>query len=198
MIDSGAETFVVSEPYLWYRNSISQLAGQAYPNAWIMRAGFIGFGVLVQIAGIIRMRAVGRYWYREVPIMLYGLSILASGIFSTSPFIEGVPYSEQEAQLHTLFATAAGIALSAGILLFMLTDAPNLRRAVHAIALVLTIGISFLFSALPTVLGAMQRLLWTVGFAWLVYLGSGATLSQMGICTNDLGFDSHIQRKWIG
>ena len=34
---------LVGEPYLWYRNSISQLAGQAYPYAWIMRLGFIGY-----------------------------------------------------------------------------------------------------------------------------------------------------------
>jgi len=166
---------VVGEPYLWYRNSISQLAGQAYAHAWIMRAGFIGFGVLVQIAGVGRVRAAHRYWYREVPIMLYGLAILLSGIFSTSPFIEGVPYSEQEARLHTVFATAAGIALSVAILLFAFTDAPSSRRVVHAIALVLITTLSILFNALPTISGAIQRLLWIVGFAWLVYLGSNAT-----------------------
>jgi hypothetical membrane protein len=171
---------VVGEPYRWYEHTISQLAGQAYSNAWIMRIGFIGFGVLIQIAGIGRMRAAGRYWYREVPIMTYGLSVLASGIFSTTPFIEGVSYSEQEAQLHTLFASAGGIALTAGILLFMLTDAPNSRRVIHVIALALTMVLVFLFFSAPeTVAGVMQRLLWTVGFAWLVYLGSDATLSQM-------------------
>jgi len=169
--------FVVGEPYHWYRNTISQLAGQAYPNAWIMRAGFIGFGALVQIAGIGRIREAGRYWYREVPIMLYGLAILAAGIFSTTPFIEGIPYSEQEAQLHSFFATAAGI-VTAGMLFFALTDAAKSRRLVHAIALLMTIGISILFGALPEVSGAMQRLLWFVGFAWLVYLGSGVTPSH--------------------
>ena len=172
--------FMVGEPYLWYRHTISQLAGQAYSKAWIMRAGFIGFGVLVQIAGIGRMRAAGRYWFREVPIMIYGLSVLASGVFSTTPFIEGVPYSEQEALLHTLFASAGGIALSAAMLIFMLTDTPDSRRVVHAIALALTMGLVFLFfNAQDTVAGLMQRLLWTVGLAWLVYLGPGATLSQM-------------------
>lgn len=172
--------FVVGEPYLWYQNSISQLAGQAYAKAWIMRAGFIGFGLLIQVAGIRRLRAAGRYWYRELPLLLYGLSVLASGIFSTTPFIEGVPYSEREAQLHSLFATAGGIALSTGILLFMLTDTPNSRRAVHAIALFLTFGLSLLLPVLSQVMGALQRLLWTVGFAWLVYLGSSATHSRVG------------------
>lgn len=34
------------EVYNWQEHSISQLAAQAYTNAWIMRLGFIGFGVL--------------------------------------------------------------------------------------------------------------------------------------------------------
>lgn len=169
---------VVGDQYIWYRHSISQLAGQGYAQAWIMRAGFIGFGVLVQIAGIGRIRAAGQHWYRELPIMAYGLCILASGIFSAAPFIEGVSYSEQEAELHTLFATAGGWALTAGIFLHMLTDAQNSRKAVHTVALVLTMGVAFAFFALPTVSGALQYLLWVVGFSWLAYLGSGIPLSQ--------------------
>ncbi len=171
-----AAHLTVGEQYLWYRHSISQLAGQAYSNAWIMRAGFIGFGVLVQIAAIGRIRATGGYWYRELPIMIYGLSILASGIFSASPFIEGVPYSEQEAELHTFFATAAGI-ITFAELLYMLTESSKSRKAVHAIALFLTISASALFFALPMASGAVQRLLWIIGFSWLVYLGSGAALN---------------------
>lgn len=171
---------VVGEQYVWYRHSISQLAGQGYAQGWIMRAGFIGFGLLVQIAGIARVRVAGRHWYRELPIMAYGLCILASGIFSAAPFIEGVPYSEQEAQFHTLFATVGGWALTAGTLLFMLTDTPNARKVAHALALVLTVGVASAFFALPTVSGALQYLLWVVGFAWLAYLGSGTPLSQAG------------------
>ncbi len=34
------------EAYRWQVHTISQLAAQAYANAWIMRVGFIGFGVL--------------------------------------------------------------------------------------------------------------------------------------------------------
>ena len=160
---------IVGEPYLWYRNSISQLAAQAYQYAWIMRLGFIGFGVIVQIVGIVRMMSARPYSYREVPIMLYGLAILLSGIFSTSPFIKGITYSEQEARIHSFFATSAGVALTVGVLLYALTD--TARRAGHLIALVLITGVSFLLGAVPTIGGVTQRLLWLVGFAWLVYLG---------------------------
>ena len=181
-----AAHIVVGEQYSWYQHSISQLAGQAYPNAWIMQAGFIGFGVLIQVASIGRMRVTGRHWYRELPIMLYGLSILSSGIFAAPPFIEGIPYSAREAELHTVFATAAGV-ITVAILLYMLTEPANSRKVVHAIALLLTISVSALFFVLPVGSGAVQRLLWIIGFSWLVYLGSGTTCQRFGaesVCIN--------------
>ena len=161
------------EAYHWQQHTISQLAAQAYADAWIMRLGFIGFGVLVQIAGVARMRLTPRLWYRELPIMLYGLAILLAGIFSTEPFIEGVPFSAGEARLHSLFATSAGVMLTLATLLYALTDAPASRRTVHWIALALITLISFLFGSLPAIGGLLQRLLWAVGFAWLAYLGTG-------------------------
>lgn len=153
------------DEYVLYRNSISQLAGQGYDLAWVMRAGFIAFGILVLIAGVGRIGIDRGRVYREFPIMLYGLAILMSGIFSTNPFIEGVPYSEAEAQLHTVFATAAGVALSVGILLVALTEATKTRSVIHWIALVLTALLSMMLGNLPMVMGAFQRALWAVGFS---------------------------------
>jgi hypothetical membrane protein len=161
------------ETYHWQVHSISQLGAQAYANAWIMRLGFIGFGALVQVAGATRIRMRPRLWYREAPIMLYGLAILLAGIFSAEPFIAGVPYSLQEARLHSTFATAAGVMLTLATLLYALTDAPPSRRIVHWIGLVLISGISLAFGTLPASGGILQRLLWVVGFSWLVYLGTG-------------------------
>jgi hypothetical protein len=63
--------------------------------------------------------------------------------------------------------------LALATLLYALTDAPPSRHIVHWIALVLIIGISLAFGAPPAIGGILQRLLWVVGFAWLVYLGTG-------------------------
>jgi len=179
------------EAYSWQRHSISQLAAQGYVLAWIMRAGFIGFGLLMLIIGLSRMRGgnvrvhapgasiapgAWRKQLRELPILLYGLAILLSGLFSAEPFVAGAAYSPAEAELHGLFATTAGLALSAAMLLYALSDAPAGRRVIHVIALALTFVLSFAFLvvASPAVTGITQRLLWVVGFAWLLYLGRGA------------------------
>jgi len=157
--------------YRWQVNSISQLAAQGYEKAWIMRAGFIGFGVLIQVTGVRRIGMARKYWLREILIMLYGLTILLSGFFSAEPFLPGTPYSQQEAQYHGAFATAAGIALTAAILVYAVTDTPNQRKIGHAVGLGLVMLFSLLFGLLPGVAGVMQRLLWVAGFSWLLYLG---------------------------
>jgi hypothetical protein len=87
--------------------------------------------------------------------------------------VEGVLFSAGEAQLHSIFATAAGVMLTLATLLYALTDAPPSRRIVHWIALALITVISVMFGAIPAIGGVLQRLLWVVGFAWLVYLGTG-------------------------
>jgi hypothetical protein len=134
-----------------------------------MRAGFIGFGALIQIAAVSRIHRSAVLRFREVPIMLYGLAILLSGVFSAEPFMDGVPYSAAEANLHGLFATAAGLALCAAMLLYALADAPQ-RRIGHFVTLALPMLVSFLFAAAPAVASITQRVLWVVGFAWLLYL----------------------------
>jgi hypothetical membrane protein len=161
---------VVPDPYLWYLNSISQLGAQTYDKAWVMRAGFIGFGLLVQLSAITRICASRMLWYRELPIMIYGLAIIFSGIFSAEPFLEGAPYSRLEASIHSAAAMTAGIALSLAILVHALTDTPNSRRAGHFVALILVTGLSLLFGLMPNVAGVVQRLLWIAGFGWLLYL----------------------------
>jgi len=163
--------FLADDSYQWQVNSISQLGAQTYDKAWIIHFGFIAFGIIVLLTGTSRIRMDVRYWFRETPIMIYGFAILLSGIFSAEPFMAGVAYSTQEAQLHGLFATVAGFALTTAILMFTFTDVPNSRKIVHFIALVLVTGFSLLFGVLPNVAGIMQRLLWVAGFSWLLYLG---------------------------
>ncbi len=158
--------------YRWTQHTISQLAAQGYGQAWIMRAGFIVVGRLVLAAGAGRMRATRAGWFRELPIMLYGLAILLAGVFSADPFIAGEPFSEVEARLHSIFATLAGVSISAAVLLYVLTESPPTRRWMHIVALILLTLISGLFGSLPAIGGALQRALWLAGFSWLALLGS--------------------------
>lgn len=161
---------VVVAPYSWRDNTISELGSQGYERAWIMRSGFIGFGTLVVIGAVQRARARRSFWYREVPLIVYGLGISLSGIFSIQPFVPGVAYSQFESRLHSTMATLAGVGISVGILLYMFSNIPLRRKIVHLVALVLIVALSALFGMSTTGAGLVQRLLYLVGFAWLIYI----------------------------
>ena len=157
-------------PYSWRDNTISELGSQGYARAWIMRAGFLGFGSLVLVGAIQRVRAQRRWWYREAPLVLYGAGIMLSGIFSTKPFLAGLDYSALEAGLHSLMAILAGVGISLGVLLYMLSENSLRRKIVHLAALVLIVALSALFGMSTTGAGVVQRCLYLVGFAWLIFI----------------------------
>jgi bacteriorhodopsin len=106
-------------------------------------------------------------------IALYAISILGSGIMSTSPFETGIAFSLQEAQFHSAFATIAGFALSFAMLASILETSQPKHKSIHLIALVLTLLLSITFGfaengAIAVGRGVVQRGLYLVGFAWLV------------------------------
>lgn len=164
--------------YSWREHEISQLGAQGYEQAWIMRGGFIGFGALVVAGALQRASARRSLWVREAPLALYGLGILLAGFFSAKPFVAGVDYSEMEAGVHSIVATAAGVGISVGVLAYMLSDSPPRRRIVHLAALVLIVGLSALFGMLAGGTGIAQRCLYIVGFAWLIYIDTGPVASK--------------------
>ena len=161
---------VVSPPYVWSENTISQLGAQSYRHSWMMRAGFIGFGSLVILGARQRIKKSRSLWYRELPLTIYGLGILLSGFFSAEPFSQGVAFSQTEAGVHSAAAMAAGIGMTIAILLYAFTDKIVFKKFIHSTAFALVVSLSALFGILSIGAGIAQRLLYIVGFAWLIYI----------------------------
>jgi len=164
--------FFTPPEYNWTQNTVSDLAAQGLKYQWIMQAGFIGFGLLLNFGFVQKFIAAQKVSYPDLLIMLYGLAILFSGIFSTAPFIKGVSYSVQASNLHSFFATTAGISFSLGIFYRLVTAPTSAEKWQHAIFLVLVMGTSLLFGlseneTLPLAKGLVQRSLYLVSFLWL-------------------------------
>ena len=164
--------FFVPPEYRWTQNTISDLAAQGLKYQWIMQAGFIGFGLLLNAGFLLKFLAAQQVSYPDLLIMLYGLAILLSGFFSAEPFIKGASYSVRESKLHSFFATVAGVAFSLGILWRLLAATTPAEAWLHAIFLVLVMGTSFMFGlsenkTLPIAKGIVQRSLYLVSFIWL-------------------------------
>ncbi len=167
--------FFAPPEYNWMQNTVSDLAAQGLKYQWIMQAGFIGFGLLLNIGFVQKFIAAQKISYPDLLIMLYGLAILLSGFFSTEPFIKGVSYSVQQSNLHSLFAQIAGFAFTIGIFYRLVTAPTSGEKWLHAIFFLMVMGTSLLFGLsengiLPIVKGVIQRSLYLVSFIWL-FLG---------------------------
>lgn len=165
--------FFAPPEYKWTQNTISDLAAQGLKYQWIMQAGFIGFGVLLNLGFILKFAEAGRISYPDLLVMIYGLAILLSGFFSAAPFLEGVKYSVPASKLHSLFATVAGIAFTIGIFYRAVTAPTHAERWMHVIFFLLVSGFSALFGLCENGVielgkGLAQRSLYMVSFLWLV------------------------------
>jgi hypothetical membrane protein len=164
--------FFTPPQYRWTQNTISDLAAQGMIYQWIMQVGFIGFGLLLNLGFLLKFIAAGKISYPDIFIMLYGLCILLTGFFSAAPFLEGVKFSVQEGNLHSLFATAAGICFTIGIFLRLITAPTLAERWQYGIFLLLvtltSLSLGFAENGIiPVGKGIVQRSLYLVSFIWL-------------------------------
>jgi len=133
----GVAHIMATKQYSWKQNTLSDLGSQGYGKSWIMRLGFVGFG-LIMIGGLLLKIIDKEIMYLiDIPIMLYALAILFTGIFSTGPFVEEVNYSETQDILHTVFAVAAGVAICIALLMSALLEPDARVRSLHILFLVL-------------------------------------------------------------
>lgn len=165
--------FFVPPMYDWTQNTVSDLASQGHTYKWIMQTGFTGFGLLLTWGVIFHFNKNNRAYFLLF-VAVYGLSILMSGIFCTAPVDPSMTYSVSEAKLHSMFATIAGIAMSLGILWQFAVSSNHRQRWTRFAFFILVIGISGLFGLAENHLlmidkGIVQRILYLVGLAWLVY-----------------------------
>ncbi len=165
--------FFVPPIYDWTQNTISDLASQGHTYKWIMQAGFIGFGSFLAASSMYY------FWQNKKRYFLwlvagYGFSILITGFFCAAAIGPSIEYSLQEASVHSMFATIAGICMSLGILWQIVTSSTRRERWMRILFLVLVMGISALFGlaenhVLEIGKGIFQRALYLAGLTWLIY-----------------------------
>jgi hypothetical membrane protein len=167
--------FFAPPGYTWSNNTISELASQGHTYKWIMQAGMIGFGMLMILAAGLEIIKTKQWINPLLLVALYGLAILLAGMYCTAPIDPSISYSVSESQLHSVFATLAGVLLSAAIFWRVMIVSDPRERLVHSIFLVAVIGLSAFYGMAENAMiaigkGIVQRLLYLGGFAWLVSL----------------------------
>ncbi|MEZ5045199.1 MAG: DUF998 domain-containing protein [Saprospiraceae bacterium] len=146
-----------TNPYDWRNHTISELASQHYQYRWIMKIGFILFGGILAVGIINKLVNGNGSLLNELPILIYGLAILVSGLYSTKPILDGMEYIELESKIHSYAAQIAGIAFSVGLLLHGFSETNQNLRIIHFMTFGFVVGFSALFGMMESNIGIVQR-----------------------------------------
>jgi hypothetical membrane protein len=105
---------LVSHPdYTSLGHTTSELAGQAMPNAWIMRTGFAMFDLCTALAAAMLLR---EHPITMTPLTVFGAAMMAAAIWSNAPIDRAAEYSVREDELHSIAASLMGVAFAAACL----------------------------------------------------------------------------------
>ena len=166
----AAAHLLAPDGYWVASDTLADLGAQGVDNAWVSRAGFIGFGVLLAWHYSGDLVLVRRPWTQAVLLLLYGSTIALTGVFSTAG-PPGMPSSEPESLLHTVFSILAGVCLAAAILMSVSRAHDSGERSRHLTALGLMVLTAGLFVALPEYQGVTERFFWLSVLWWVGWVG---------------------------
>ena len=159
--------FFSSDSYSIMRNTTSQLGGQNMPNAWIMNTTFVLLGLTSILAS---WRFFERFWMPKILILIFGLAIIGTAIFSHAPIESHMAYNQTEDDLHSLFAKITGFSFT----IFAATMAFIIKRQLQVFLAIGVAVIDTLLSAtmfeFQDVTGLFQRLIFIISFGWLGYI----------------------------
>ncbi len=147
--------------------SISETAAQGSPGAWVARTGF----ALLALAVLSLLPRVTWGWGSRAAYTLFALGLVAVGVWSHEPYLPGVAFDPTEATLHSVAASAMGVAVVTGELLAA-------RHTRHWSRLALAgcyLGLPMAMAGHPALAGVYQRLLFAtlIGHLLLVTWRAG-------------------------
>ncbi len=152
----------------WIEHTTSQQAGQLVAGAWIMRLGFVGFGLGILFDATSRLRAAE--WQNSL-FWFFGLSMVLVAVFSHRPIDASLAYDMSDDWLHSLFATAMGFAFGFGVAWRMYHMRSRLPLILSAVAAAASIILPLAMWQLPNYAGLLQRLMFLISFVWfMIYL----------------------------
>ena len=149
----------------WVAHTTSQQAGQMVQGAWLMRLGFVAFGLGVLLDALPDLR---RGQYENGLFVFFGVSMVLVAVFSHKPLDPTLFYDVTDDLLHSVFATLMGFAYGIGVAWRMVRMRQKLDIVFSAIAAMSSIILPLAMWQLPEIAGLLQRLMFFISFVWLV------------------------------
>jgi len=139
--------------YDWLRHSVSELAAQNTRNAWIMQTSLVLIGVGILIDFYRSRQTV------DIPLAVFAVAIILTGVFPHKPITDGVVYSESLDWWHSVFSGVTGFsAVVASLVRFFATRDIKRKTVYFTLVLLYTVLPMAMFN-LPAYEGVFQRII---------------------------------------
>lgn len=162
--------FYSAEGYLISKNTTSHLGAQNTPNAWIMNITFSLLGLACMVEAWFHLK---KLWFQKILLSIFGLALIFIAIFQHAPIVEGIPYSELEDNLHSVFALAVGFSFTVFAFSIGFFEKRKIEKIFAISVGLIAPGLSLLIFYVADYSGLWQRMIFIITFAWLIFLFEG-------------------------
>jgi Protein of unknown function (DUF998) len=150
--------------FSWLRHSTSEQAGQHLPGAWIMRAGFVAYGLGTLSAALSDWPP--RSMVRGA-LAVFGLGLLGTAIWSNAPILPNLPADRHEDRLHSMASGVVGAAFAVACATRLFAPGGSRYDFLAWAGLVVSVSFPPAMDELPEIRGALQRAMFAVSFIFV-------------------------------
>ena len=163
-------SFDAPDSFSWYQYPLSTLGAQAFDNAWLMNAAWMGFGLLVLLIAAAYHQKEDLPQALTFPIIVFGICIILLGVWRYDNIFEVVEIDFDEVEDHLIFYAVALISLTLSIAFHALLSKEKVMRNIHIVYAGLMIIMMVLLVTVTKYSGLLERMTWFLIFIWLICL----------------------------
>lgn len=150
--------------FTWIGHTTSEQAGQGMPGAWIMRAGFVAFGVGTALAAVAQRG--GMPWVRAA-LAVFGAGMVATAVWSNASILPGVASDMTEDRMHSIASGLVGTAFAAACAARLFSPGGSVRDPLAIVGLAASVILPMSMDLWPEARGLLQRIMFAISFAFI-------------------------------
>ena len=149
----------------WMRHTTSEQAAQHLPGAWVMRTGFVAYGLGTAAAMFLSLRS--RRAVRGA-LLLFGLALIGTAVWSNAPILGLGPADMAEDRTHSIMSGIVGTVFALACAASIFAPGGYRRDLLAWVGLIAAVAIPLAMGQADNTRGLLQRAMFAISFAFVL------------------------------
>ena len=156
--------------FSWLHHSTSEQAGQQLAGAWIMRIGFVAYGLGPLSAAILdwNTRPLVR-----LALIFFGLGLVSTAVWSNASILPAVSSDMREDLIHSVASGIVGTAFALACAARIFAPSGSMRDVLAWTGLIASMAIPLAMTEFADYRGLLQRAMFAISFLVVIREFSG-------------------------